>query len=326
MSTISIIVPVYNVEKYLSKCIDSILAQTYTDFELLLIDDGSPDRSGAICDEYATRDPRIRVFHKPNGGVSSARNMGLDNARGEWITFIDADDYIIASFLSDFQFEKCESDIILQGYCNGYNGVIKDKIFFDASETGNSISEVFCNGERKKLLNSPVSKLLKQKIIRDNKLRFDSNTSYGEDHLFVLDYFLFCESASISEFVGYVYNHRPESLTTRKIPYKEVLYYSCRIKEKQEIIIKKNRIEKFNDYVDEQYAKNIIKTIMLFFKFETYHCRKDFNNILPKSDLSPIFKSNSFIMNCFKYGFRLPLIMQYSYFKCLTHLYFCIKH
>ena len=91
---ISVIVPVYNVEKYLHRCVDSILAQTFNDFELLLIDDGSKDKSGAICDEYAAKDSRVRVFHKENGGVSSARNLGLENAKGDWIIFIDSDDWI----------------------------------------------------------------------------------------------------------------------------------------------------------------------------------------------------------------------------------------
>lgn len=99
MPKVSIIVPVYKAEKYLNRCIDSILAQTFTDWELLLIDDGSTDRSGDICDEYAKKDTRIRVFHKENGGVSSARNLGLDSAQGEWVTFIDADDYILPDFL-----------------------------------------------------------------------------------------------------------------------------------------------------------------------------------------------------------------------------------
>lgn len=93
---ISIIVPVYNTEKYLDQCIQSILSQTYTDYELLLVDDGSTDSSGVICDRYAEQDSRVREFHKPNGGVSSARNMGLDNARGEWIGWVDSDDYIDA--------------------------------------------------------------------------------------------------------------------------------------------------------------------------------------------------------------------------------------
>ena len=90
---ISIIVPVYNVEKYLQRCIESILTQTETDFELLLIDDGSKDKSGLICDEYAQKDKRVNVIHKENGGVSSARNLGIEKANGEWMCFIDADDF-----------------------------------------------------------------------------------------------------------------------------------------------------------------------------------------------------------------------------------------
>lgn len=91
---ISVIVPVYNTEKYLKRCIDSILNQTFTDFEVLLINDGSTDSSGAICDEYAKKDSRVRVFHKENGGVSSARNLGLRSFFGEWVMFIDSDDFI----------------------------------------------------------------------------------------------------------------------------------------------------------------------------------------------------------------------------------------
>ena len=91
---ITIITPVYKAEKYLHRCVDSILAQSYTNFELLLIDDGSPDNSGAICDEYAVKDSRVRVFHKENGGVSSARNAGIDAAQGEFLTFVDSDDYL----------------------------------------------------------------------------------------------------------------------------------------------------------------------------------------------------------------------------------------
>ena len=91
---ISVIVPVYKAEKYLRKCVDSILGQTFRDFELLLVDDGSPDGSGAICDEYARKDSRVRVFHKENGGVSSARQYGLDQARGEYTIHADPDDWV----------------------------------------------------------------------------------------------------------------------------------------------------------------------------------------------------------------------------------------
>lgn len=91
---LSIIVPVYDVERYLPKCMDSILAQTFTDFELILVDDGSPDNCPALCDAAAAKDARIRVIHQKNGGLSAARNAGLDAARGAWIGFVDSDDYI----------------------------------------------------------------------------------------------------------------------------------------------------------------------------------------------------------------------------------------
>lgn len=94
MPTISIIVPVYEVEPYLQKCIDSILAQTFRDFELILVDDGSPDSCPAICDAAAAKDSRVRVIHQKNGGLSAARNAGLDAAKGKWIGFVDSDDYI----------------------------------------------------------------------------------------------------------------------------------------------------------------------------------------------------------------------------------------
>lgn len=98
---VSVIVPVYKVEKYLPECIESVLAQTFTDFELILVDDGSPDNSGKICDDYAARDSRIRVFHKENGGVSSARNLGIEKAFGEWIALIDGDDRWLSSHLEN---------------------------------------------------------------------------------------------------------------------------------------------------------------------------------------------------------------------------------
>ena len=120
---ISIIVPIYNVEKYLSRCINSVLSQTFPDFELLLIDDGSTDKSGYICDGYAQKDSRIKVFHIENGGVSAARNYGLDNARGEWITFVDADDWIDKDMYYKLYNEAIlsEADIVICDFYIYYN-------------------------------------------------------------------------------------------------------------------------------------------------------------------------------------------------------------
>lgn len=117
---VSVIVPVYNVELYLNQCIDSILRNTFTDYELLLIDDGSTDNSGKICDEYAMNDCRIKAYHKTNGGVSSARNLGIEKANGEWMTFIDSDDLIDENFLNNLYKPLCDN--ILNKLTNIYGG------------------------------------------------------------------------------------------------------------------------------------------------------------------------------------------------------------
>lgn len=113
MPKISIIVPVYKVEKYLHRCLDSIVAQNFTDWECILVDDGSPDGSGKICDEYAEKDGRFKVFHQENQRVSAARNKGLDNAKGEWIGFVDSDDWVSKDY---FQIDYPKSYIIRKCY------------------------------------------------------------------------------------------------------------------------------------------------------------------------------------------------------------------
>ena len=122
---VSVIVPVYKAEKYLRKCVDSILAQTFRDFEVILVDDGSPDGSGAICDEYAKKDPRVRVFHKENGGVSSARQCGLDHARGEYTIHADPDDWVEPNMLEEL-YTKAKADdadmVICDFYVNDSRG------------------------------------------------------------------------------------------------------------------------------------------------------------------------------------------------------------
>ena len=117
MAQISVIVPVYQVERYLSRCVDSILCQSYEDFELILIDDGSPDRCGAMCDEYVQRDSRVRVIHQQNGGLSAARNAGIDwvfaNSHSQWLTFIDSDDWIHPDYLSALYTAALEANLPL---------------------------------------------------------------------------------------------------------------------------------------------------------------------------------------------------------------------
>lgn len=190
MSKISIIVPVYNAENYLHRCIDSILAQTYTDFELLLINDGSKDNSGAICDEYVAKDSRVRVFHKENSGVSATRNLGLKEAQGEYIIFLDSDDWLAQNtieVLLNTQ-KKYNANCVVYGF-NQTSGNIwapqSDKIYEKIVE----LKKDFVYQLNTELLSSSVNKLYKKGLIV--KL-FPENMAFGEDLLFSLDYLEQC--------------------------------------------------------------------------------------------------------------------------------------
>lgn len=197
---ISVIVPVYNAEKYLHRCIDSILSQTFTDFELLLIDDGSKDESGKICDRYAEKDVRIRVFHKKSGGASSARNTGLDNAKGEWIAFCDADDYVFPDWLDIFTKNSRKSDLVVQGY-------ITDKctIPTGVNYTGNACG-TFMALAQYSIVGYLWIKLFRRDIIYRNKLRFREDTVFREDEEFVLRYLNVTKNATCIKTGTYVYN------------------------------------------------------------------------------------------------------------------------
>ena len=200
---ISVIIPVYNAEKTLHRCIDSILAQTFSDFEVLLIDDGSKDKSGEICDEYARKDSRIKVCHKENGGVSSARNMGLDNAKGEWITFVDADDYIASDFLSAIN-NNC--DFII-GQSQHFNSTGKYWISENISTQDVVNKEQFQSFLAHNLvchiMRTPWGKFFKRNLI--GKIRYDERMKVGEDTVFVHNYLLHCKSIAVVDNITYYY-------------------------------------------------------------------------------------------------------------------------
>ena len=196
---ISIIVPVYNTEKYLDRCIQSILAQTYTDFELLLVDDGSTDSSGAICDKYAEQDSRIRVFHKANGGASSARNMGLDNAIGEWVCFVDSDDSLTRDAVE-----------ILCANCNNGADIV----------IANTVNNVIISGGdwAKALLESKIrcelwGGLYKRRLLADSCHKIPASIVIGEDFLLNLHLALDVDKVKLLDNNIYNYNkHNNSSL------------------------------------------------------------------------------------------------------------------
>lgn len=192
---ISVIVPIYNAEKYLHRCIKRILAQDYTDYELLLIDDGSIDNSATICDEFAKYDNRIRVFHKENGGVSSARNWGLDKAIGEYIMFVDSDDYMLPGMLEVMlsTLESKKADLVICGTTETGGGYWRP--IADVNYSINQLKESFVSLLHTELLSPPWNKIYKKEIIGSN--RFCEDISFGEDLLFNIQYLEKCENISL---------------------------------------------------------------------------------------------------------------------------------
>ena len=253
MPKVSIIVPVYNVEKYIHRCVDSILSQTFTDWECILVDDGSPDGSGVICDEYAAKDARILVIHKDNGGVSSARNVGIKRATGEWITFVDSDDYLDEdSLCSMVELTKhYDSDL----FCFGIRITTTDKPMqreqqYETSYTIDSSSLI----EKILLYNTncgPCSKLFKNKRLQN--FCFDESVKIGEDLLFNLQYLSDLHRPIVcSDLCVYNYYTNPSSAMHSKILFDEYAFLS-------------QKVESFfsgdNQYRDEI---NIFKMINLF--------------------------------------------------------------
>lgn len=207
---ISIIVPVYNAEKYLYQCLNSVITQTFTNWECILVDDGSSDNSGAICDEYVAKDDRFRVYHKENEGVSMARNHGIEEARGKWLYFSDADDTLERSALSDlFGSVTHAVDMVMGGYtiCSEDGTIIT---FVDRS-IRRTLSNMESIQEMYSATDFPYQgylwcKLFKSSIIKVNNLRFDVDIHFNEDRLFVVRYLCNCNQ-SISYFTKSVYNY-----------------------------------------------------------------------------------------------------------------------
>ena len=177
---VSVIVPVYNVENYLTRCIDSILSQSFSDFELILIDDGSTDQSGAICDEYALKDHRIRVIHQENAKLSTARNVGIDAAEGEWIAVVDSDDWIHTDYLRILLSGALEdTDIVICSYERTSNSKEIDPPAYGVSFRSISLKDIYSNHFA---CTRAWGRIIRRSVIGD--LRFLPGTEPVEDALF----------------------------------------------------------------------------------------------------------------------------------------------
>ncbi len=221
-SLISIIVPVFNVEKYLNKCIDSIINQTYRDLDIILVDDGSIDQSGRICDDYAKIDDRITVVHKNNEGVSAARNVGINHAKGKWISFVDADDWVNLNMYEVLVEEARDYDLTFFANTEYYkdNSIISYSLPTFESNKRDKMEEFILflkkNCIHYEFFGFTWNKLFRNDIIRNNNLLFLSGLSFREDEIFTLNYCHYIKSLKFIPLPLYNYRRQWSGLTGRK--------------------------------------------------------------------------------------------------------------
>ena len=262
---ISIIIPAYNVEQYLTACLSSIEQQTYQNFEVILIDDGSKDSTGDICDAVATKDNRFKVIHQKNQGVSVARNKGIEKARGEYIAFIDSDDKITPEYLSSF---SLKNDIEIQGHVI-YENNIQKSVIYSKRKVQKDVAKVFCLGP----FNSAVwGKIFKTSIIKDHKIVFPVNLCFSEDTIFLLQYIKHCKTLAVFDAAEYIYIKHSGSLTDKKYPMNDMMLKEKMIVESYKLLFPESRFQK--DFLRE-VSLSIISKYYFYYDLS----KKEFINV-----------------------------------------------
>lgn len=243
---ISIIVPVYNVEKYLEQCIDSLISQTYKNIEIILVDDGSTDNSGKICDAYEKKYCNIKAIHKTNAGLGMARNTGIDNMKGEYVTFVDSDDYIDEELIERLYNNMISNDVEM---CKSGFRRVNDAKKILAIRKYDNVTYLGEEAKQKmlpRMLGSTPEKkdsvemnacgvMYKASIIQNNQIRFPSERAMiSEDLIFNIDYLQYANGASLIEYIGYNYRGNQSSLTKsyKKDRFEASKYFYIEVKKK----------------------------------------------------------------------------------------------
>lgn len=256
--TVSIIVPIFNTEKYLRNCLDSLTAQTYKELDIILVDDGSTDRGGIICDEYSAKDSRIRVIHQNNSGISKARNAGLAVMNGEYFVFVDSDDWIDEDYISELMRYASENvDIIASAEKHFYSGVHGEKTLIDlgnntiikAYNTREDIINMYLYENEKEYFIRPYAKLYNASHC---DARFDAEMAVGEDIVYNMNVLKGSDKIVILNYSGYNVRHNSSS-TTNKIASKYTALY-----EHEYTMIMDKRYEAMRDLgADEEYILRV---------------------------------------------------------------------
>lgn len=245
MPLISVIVPIYNASSYISKCVSSVLSQTFTNLELILVDDGSMDGSLQICQTLASQDKRIIVRHQSNQGVSRARNLGISICRGEWIAFVDADDYLNEFYLSELLEHATDCDLIIGGYNKILLSENREWIELEFPEFSLSKDYTGNHGLWDKVLlyGTPWGKLFKRSLIKENDIIFPVDFPLHEDHIFFYEVLLHTNRIGLIKSCGYNYvNSGIDTLSRKRTIPSDLKWNAFRILSKRFDAI----VQKFN--------------------------------------------------------------------------------
>lgn len=332
---VSVIVPVYNAENTISKCIDSVLNQTFENYEVVLINDGSTDNSKIICQKYLKKDSRIKLLDQENSGVSSSRNAGLQAAQGKYIYFIDSDDWIESHLLDNLVRNSVKSELAICGYNRFlYNGM-EYKFEKSISLRNETMKlDVYLNDLNRfydRIVMQPLwNKLYRRNIIVENNIKFNDQLSLGEDILFNLDYLKHVKRISTvnSNLYNYVIFNEGKSLSTKFN--KNRIYAQIKVYTEIEQLLSKNNLynEKNKDYFDITFSKALVGAIKNFaiHSIDTYDNKKRYlRNLREEYHINnsiKIFRNGSMdkclVAILFKLKFDIILIYALrliSYFK-----------
>lgn len=325
---ITIIIPIYNSAKYLEKCLESIEQQEYSNFECILVNDGSTDSSPMLCEKYSLLDPRFKTYHKKNGGVSSARNFGIEKATGKYLCFIDSDDWVEKDYLKRMIYEIENSDIVISSileykFDKIYKSIKLPNLILERNVFFNNFY-IYRNSYLSQIIfHSIWNKLYLKNIIDNNRniIRFDTTISNGEDYIFNLTYFNECNNIKLISNILYNYRINEKSLSraVNENIIRNILYISDYTKKfvmQNSLIIEKNA-----SYIPFQY-RNIYSIVLLLYKSNNMK----YNDI--ESFISKIKKElslNYIIYYTFPIHIKIVLLllyfnMKYS-IKLISYLY-----
>ena len=317
MPTVSVIVPCYNIAQHLSKCIESILAQSYTNFELLLIDDGSTDGTLTVLQKYAETDQRIRIFTHENRGVSYTRNRGISEAKGEWIMFVDGDDYVKQDFLEQ-HLKFAEKEIwVISGMVNVHNGLNTENEYFrqllnlypDRKMPIDKVLSVL----QYYSLSSPCCRVYSAEVIKLKHLQFNENVSYQEDLLFNLSYINHVRQIVLLTYFGYYYIQHGDSSSSKYHPNFDYI---------DDLFEKLTRWVKNSDdklVVDEFILNTILKRLSNIFHRDSMYSRRQ-----KIAEIRKIFKNKYFssALAFIKTSALNPILKRILYHRMVYAVYF----